>query len=85
MSNKLPHRQDSTPNDEVEAKYSNYFQVGHNAFEFVMDFGQSYQNGQVGVHTRIVTGPPYARELLRILQDSIAQYERQFGTIDQTD
>jgi len=25
---------------ELEGRYANYFQVGHNAVEFVLDFGQ---------------------------------------------
>lgn len=71
--------------DETEGRYANYFQVGHNAFEFVMDFGQLYPGKQGHVHTRIITSPPYAKELLKILQDAVEQYERQFGTADRTD
>jgi hypothetical protein len=29
-----------------EGRYANYFQIGHNAFEFIIDFGQGYE-GQV--------------------------------------
>ena len=66
----------------LEGKYANYFQVGHNAFEFVVDFGQIYSDGQLEhIHTRIVTGPSYAREFLEVLEQSVEQYEEQFGPI----
>jgi hypothetical protein len=44
-----------------KGRYANVLQVGHNAFEFVFDFGQDYQEDhEVQWHTRIVTGPAYA-------------------------
>jgi Protein of unknown function (DUF3467) len=86
MQNKLPDRQGSMRDDAVEGKYANYFQVGHNAFEFVIDFGQLYPDRQQQhVHTRIVTSPPYVKELLKVLKDSVQQYEKQFGTTDRAD
>lgn len=66
----------------IEGKYANYFEIGHNAFEFLLDFGQEYSNGFQGrIHTRIVTGPSFAKELLKVLEKSIEQYEQTFGTI----
>jgi hypothetical protein len=68
--------------DTIEGKYANYFDIGHNAFEFLLDFGQQYSGGTHGlIHTRIITGPSYANELLRVLQKSIDQYEQAFGAI----
>ncbi|MFZ0771174.1 MAG: DUF3467 domain-containing protein [Candidatus Sulfotelmatobacter sp.] len=65
----------------IEGKYANYFQIGHNAFEFLLDFGQLYSDGtQEHFHTRIVTSPSYAKELLKVLGESIAQYEATFGS-----
>jgi hypothetical protein len=70
--------------DAIEGKYANYFEIGHNAFELLLDFGQRYSSEMRGrMHTRIVTGPSYAKELLRVLERSIEQYERTFGTIRQ--
>lgn len=67
---------------ELEGRYANSFQVGQNAFEFVIDFGQSYVEGKREIfHTRIVSSPYYANVLLKILQDSIKRYENAFGTI----
>jgi hypothetical protein len=68
----------------IEGKYANYFQIGHNAFEFLLDFGQMYSDGTPErFHTRIVTSPSYAKELLKVLSDSIEQYESTFGTTKQ--
>jgi len=68
----------------IEGKYANYFQIGHNAFEFLLDFGQMYADGtEERFHTRIVTGPSYAKELLKVLNESIEQYEATFGSTKQ--
>jgi hypothetical protein len=66
----------------IEGKYSNYFKVGHNAFEFVIDFGQYYAETETAeLYSRIVTSPCYAKFLLEILRKSIEQYENDFGAI----
>jgi Protein of unknown function (DUF3467) len=64
-----------------EARYANFFEVGYNAFEFLLAFGQSYANEKAQRHTRLVMSPSYAKELLRVLTQSIQEYERDFGTI----
>ncbi len=65
-----------------EGRYANYFEVGHNAFEFLLDFGQCYPDHQhVRLHTRIVTSPIYAKVLLETLRESLDRYEQTFGTI----
>jgi hypothetical protein len=72
------------PNDPgaLEGRYANYFKVGHNAVEFLLDFGQFYPEGpQAGFHTRIITPPIYAKALLEILRESVDQYEQTFGVI----
>jgi len=67
-----------------EGQYSNFFKVGHNAFEFVLDFGQFYpENGDAKLHTRIITSPTYAKSLLDTLRESIEQYEKTFGAIQE--
>jgi len=73
--------EDST-RDGVEGKYANYFQIGYNTFEFLLDFGQLYADGrQERIHTRIITSPAYAKELLQVLWASIEQYEQKFGPL----
>jgi hypothetical protein len=66
----------------TEGRYANYFKVGHNAFEFLLDFGQFYPESQrASFHTRIITSPIYAKALLEILRVSIDGYEQTFGAI----
>jgi hypothetical protein len=70
----------------LEGKYANYFEIGYNAREFLLDFGQKYAGGDEGrMHARIITGPMYAKELLRVLAKSIADYERAFGPLQDED
>ena len=77
-------RSEDSARGGVEGRYANYFQIGHNAFEFLLDFGQLYADGRPEqMHTRIITSPPFAKELLQVLQQSIEQYERKFGVIQQ--
>ena len=69
-----PHR--------LEGRYANYFKVGHNAFEFVLDFGQYYpENAGAQFHTRIISNPVYTKALFHTLGESLVQYEQMFGAI----
>jgi hypothetical protein len=66
----------------IEGRYSNFFKIGHNAFEFVLEFGQRYAEAEeTRLHTRVITSPSYAKELLRTMMDSIKRYESVFGEI----
>lgn len=69
--------------NECEGRYANYFRVGHNAHEFVIDCGQLHEGTSEGacLHTRIITNPAYAKGLLETLDTSIRQYEDSFGII----
>ena len=68
---------------DPEARYANYCKVGHNAYEFLIDFGQFYvEHPAAALHTRIVTNPGFAKEMLETLAESIQAYERQFGVIE---
>jgi hypothetical protein len=61
----------------LEGRYANYFKVGHNRFEFVLEFGQLYQGEEIPrMHTRIVTSPTYAREFMATLGQALDQHER---------
>jgi hypothetical protein len=73
---------DTERGHQIEGRYANCFQVGYNAFEFAIDFGQFYANGSDGrIHTRIITSPNYMKALLQTLTTSIGGYEREFGEI----
>jgi hypothetical protein len=72
----------SFPNGVLVGHYSNYFQIGHNALEFLLDFGQLFDDGRVAqFHTRIIIGPSYAKELLQVLTQAIKAYDEAFGGI----
>ncbi len=71
-------------NNKLEGQYANYFKVGHNAYEFVIDFGQYYpESDQAELYTRIITSPAYAKSLIETLQQSIERYEKSFKTVEE--
>lgn len=74
-------------NGYLEGRYVNYFEIGHNAFEFLFDFGQLYpEDHDADLHTRIVVSPAYAKDLAAVLNDAIRQYEQCYGKLpDQTE
>lgn len=68
--------------DEPEARYANYFHVGHNAFEVVLEFGQYHEGvNRPRMHTRIIAAPAYAKALLELLASTIGDYEKLYGEI----
>ena len=67
---------------KLEGTYPNYFKVGYNAFEFVIDVSQFYPESQEAqLCTRIITPPIYAKTLLKTLRGAIEHYERTFEVI----
>ncbi|MDF0666360.1 MAG: DUF3467 domain-containing protein [Nitrospira sp.] len=73
---------DVRSNGGLAARYANYFEIGHNGAEFIVDFGQAFAVVEERqVHTRIVTSPAHASALLRLLEESIERYERIYGAI----
>ena len=69
---------------EIRGVYANYFQVGQNAFEFLLDFGQLYcqeENEEASIHSRVITSPAHAKMLLATLWEAIKRHEQIFGPI----
>ena len=67
---------------DAQGRYSNFFKIGYNAFEFLLDFGQAYAgDDSTHVHTRIVITPPYAKALAELLNGSLSHYESSYGEI----
>lgn len=66
--------------EKIEGRYANYFKVGYNEFEFIIDFGQFYHDDE-NMHTRIITSPAYMKALLETLGKSIEECERVYGNI----
>ncbi len=68
--------------EKPEARYVNYFQIGQNAVEFVIEFGQFYPDDAAPLlHTRIITSPVYANNLIAVLREAIEKHEEQFGPV----
>jgi hypothetical protein len=79
-------RASATAEQVAPAMYVNYFEIGHNPFEFLMDLGQYHPgstdvDGRVAIHTRIAIAPPYAKMLSALLSRSVEEHERQHGPI----
>jgi hypothetical protein len=70
----------STSRRWEEARYANFFQIGHNAFEFLIEFGQQ-EGDEGGIHTRIYVSPQHARILANLLRDTLREHEGIFGRI----
>ncbi len=73
-----------------EARYANHFQVGHNEFEFIFDFGQFHARDSGAAAeappvriVRIVMAPPFAHALLVTLHRAVAEHEELHGPIEQ--
>ncbi len=71
---------DTGRNHEREL-YANYFQIGYNAVEFLLDFGRQFEDTEQKLYQRIIMNPVHARILLRLLEESIRQYEAKYGPI----
>lgn len=80
-----PYSKDTSECVSLEGRYANCFKVGHNAYEFIIDFGQCYEDckDRETIHSRIVTSPTYAKLLLRTLSDAVSKYEAERGVIDE--
>lgn len=66
--------------------YVNYFEVGQNPYEFLLELGQyrpgqSGDNGSILIHTRIATAPSYAKLLSSLLERAVREHEQSNGTI----
>jgi hypothetical protein len=69
---------------QLEARYADYYKVGHNAYEFFIGFAHYDADiHHTAFYTRIIAGPAYIRMLLRLLSNSVAQYEKKFGRMEE--
>jgi hypothetical protein len=64
------------------ARYANFFEVSHNAFEFLIDFGQFQPDTRsVQWHSRMATGPTHAKLFLAVLHNALVRFEDEHGKI----
>jgi Protein of unknown function (DUF3467) len=75
-------RRSGQTSNHPEGRYVNYFKIGYNAFELIIDCGQCYADNEVPqLPIRIVTSPAYGKLLLEVLRNSLEQYEKTYGRI----
>ena len=66
----------------AEGIYSNLAIISHSSSEFVIDFARTMPGvPKAPVKSRVVLAPEHAKRLLLALQENLAKYEKQFGTI----
>jgi hypothetical protein len=75
-------RKSGHTSNSPEGRYVNYFKIGYNAFELIIDCGQCYaDNEEPRLYTRIVMSPAYGKALLMTLRESLDEYEKAHGPI----
>ena len=69
--------------ETAQGVYANMAMVNHSETEFTLDFIYVQPQEPKGkVRARVITSPKHAKRLLKALEDSVAGFERKFGTID---
>ena len=69
--------------DKAAGVYSNLAVIAHSQTEFIVDFASVLPGvQQANVQSRVIMTPENAKRLLFALQDNLAKYEKQFGTIN---
>lgn len=82
-----PQKSERPATSEMAAAlYVNYFEMGHNPFEFLIDLGQFYPgsgdcDGKTVIHSRIALAPPYAKMLSELLVRMVDEHEANYGSI----
>ncbi len=67
---------------ESEGIYSNLALISHTPSEFILDFARILPGARrARVHARVVMTPQHAKALRIALDQNIARYEGEFGTI----
>lgn len=54
----------------LEGRYANYFKVGFNDYEVILDFGQHHGEEEAMMHTRIIINRAYMEALISMLKDT---------------
>ena len=60
-------------------RYANWLDVTFSADDFVMDFGQRFDEGEVIRHSGIVATPRAVVAFVDVLTRSLAEYRRRHG------
>ncbi len=74
------------PEDIADGVYSNLAIITHSNSEFIIDYVKIMPGlPKAKVKSRIVITPQHAKRLLRSLGDNIKKFEKQHGTIQESD
>ena len=65
---------------DIDGLYADFMHVGYNAYQFVMDFGQSVTSAAERTHTRIITSPAQAKHFLEVLRSSVDGHRQKYET-----
>jgi hypothetical protein len=69
--------------DLAQGTYANLAVVNHSDAEFTLDFiFVQPQAPRAKVRSRVITSPRHVKRLISVLQENLARYEAQFGTVD---
>jgi uncharacterized protein DUF3467 len=67
---------------ELLGQYSNLVMIHHNAEEFTLNFIYVFPSVPQGkLVSSLIVSPGHAKRLLHALQENVARFESQFGTI----
>ena len=83
MSNTTPKKINVKLDEKVgEGVYSNFFMITNSPSEFIIDFGRIVP-GIPGakIYSRIFTTPQHAKQLLKIMERNVENFEKQHGEI----
>lgn len=80
VAESMPVNEGATPPDKPhEFRYVNYFEIGFNRHEIIIDCGQYYPGDAAPlIHTRLITTPVYAERLLDLLQDTLQKRKLEY-------
>jgi hypothetical protein len=70
-----PESQSGSRQPPENAGYANFFRIGYNAFEFLLQFGQAAGR----VHTSIYVSPQHAMMLQELLRKALEKYQAAYG------
>ena len=66
----------------AQGVYANLAIIVHSSSEFILDFARILPGvSKASVKSRVVLAPEHAKRLLMALQENVAKYEHQYGTI----
>jgi hypothetical protein len=77
-----PSLQIQLDEEVAQGRYANLAMVDHTQTEFTLDFIYVYpQQPRAKVFSRIITSPLHLKRLVLALQENLARYEAQYGTV----